>query len=307
MADAARDYHLLIVDDDAVDRRQYGKLLTRHTHGACEVREAANGAAGLQALRTRSPDCVLLDFSLPDMTGLEFLAGAARGGELPCAVVLVTGQGNETIAVEAMKRGVQDYLVKNQMDENSLWAAVVRAVTQTELRQQLAQSLRDLTTANGALQQEIAIRRSTESELRDATAAAQSANAAKTQFVSMVTHELRTPLNGILGYAQLLQIEGGLSARQDARVGSMMQAGQQLLGMIEGVLDFASIESGQMALHPSKVSVRELAEGCINAIGAVASQKGLGLRLVNDHDAPTRIFADAVRLRQVLLNLLATP
>jgi signal transduction histidine kinase/HPt (histidine-containing phosphotransfer) domain-containing protein len=304
MADAARDYRLLIVDDDAVDRRQYGKLLMRHTHGACEVREAADGAAGLKELKAHSPDCVLLDFSLPDMTGLEFLAGAAGSGELPCAVVLVTGQGNETIAVEAMKRGVQDYLVKNQMDANSLWAAVVRAVTQTELRQQLAHSLLDLRDANGALEKEIAVRRATESELRDATAAAQSANAAKTGFVAMVTHELRTPLNGILGYAQLLRIEGGLSARQDARVGSMMQAGQQLLGMIEGVLDFASIESGQMALHPAVVSVRELTEDCINGIGAVASQKGLGLRLVNAHDAPTQIFADPARLRQVLLNLL---
>jgi len=150
MADAARDYHLLIVDDDAIDRRQYGKLLMRHSQGACEIREAADGAAGLKALRARSPDCVLLDFSLPDMTGLEFLAGAAPSGELPCAIVLVTGQGNETIAVEAMKRGVQDYLVKTQVDEGRLWAAVVRAVTQMELRQQLALSLLDLTAANGA-------------------------------------------------------------------------------------------------------------------------------------------------------------
>jgi len=304
MADAARDYHLLIVDDDAIDRRQYGKLLMRHSQGACEIREAADGAAGLKALRARSPDCVLLDFSLPDMTGLEFLAGAAPSGELPCAIVLVTGQGNETIAVEAMKRGVQDYLVKTQVDEGRLWAAVVRAVTQMELRQQLALSLLDLTAANGALEQEIATRRAAEAELRAATQVAQDANAAKTRFVAMVTHELRTPLNGILGYAQLLRIEGGLSARQDQRVGSMMQAGQHLLGMVEGVLDFASIETGNMALHPAMVSVRDLADGCIGAIGAVASQNGLGLRLVNAHDAPPRILADPARLRQVLLNLL---
>ena len=61
----------------------------------------------------------------------------------------------------------------------------------------------------------------------------------------MVTHELRTPLNGVLGYAQLLRIEGGLSARQDAHVGAMMQAGRHLLDLIERVLDFASFESGQ--------------------------------------------------------------
>ncbi len=304
MADAARDYHLLIVDDDAIDRRQYSKLLMRHGHGACEIRQAADGAAGLVALRERSPDCVLLDFSLPDMTGLEFLAGAAPGGELPCAVVLVTGQGNEAIAVEAMKRGVQDYLVKNQLDEGRLWAAVVRAVTQTELRQRLAVSLRDLTAANGALEQEITTRRAAEAELRDATQAAQAANAAKTRFVAMVTHELRTPLNGILGYAQLLRIEGGLSVKQDGRVGSMMQAGRHLLEMVEGVLDFASIEAGRMELHPATVSVRDLAEGCIGAIGALASERRLSLRVVHAHDAPSQIFADPARLRQVVLNLL---
>src|SRR5580698_2456357 len=135
MADAARDYHLLIVDDDAIDRRQYSNLLMRHGHGACEIRQAESGVAGLRALRDENPDCLLLDFSLPDMTGLEFLAGAAAAGELPCAVVLITGQGNEAIAVEAMKQGVQDYLVKNQIDEGRLWAAMVRAVTQVELRQ----------------------------------------------------------------------------------------------------------------------------------------------------------------------------
>ena len=115
-------------------------------------------------------------------------------------------------------------------------------MTQTELRQRLARSLRDLTAANVALEQEVVIRKAAEAELRAAKEAAEQADQAKTRFVAMVTHELRTPLNGILGYAQLLRIEGGLSTRQDARVGAMMQAGQHLLEMIERVLDFASIE-----------------------------------------------------------------
>ena len=236
-----RNYHLLIVDDDDVDRRLYSRLLTQNAPGCCEIHHAASGTAGLAALRARKFDCVLLDFGLPDMTGLELLAAATVDGELPCAVILVTGHGNEAIAVEAMKRGVQDYLVKDQVNANSLWRAVTNAMAQTELSQRLADSLRDLTAANIALEQEAATRKAAEAELRAATEAAEQANQAKTRFVAMVTHELRTPLNGILGYAQLLRIEGGLSARQDARVGAMMQAGKQLLEMIERVLDFASV------------------------------------------------------------------
>ena len=115
-----------------------------------------------------------------------------------------------------MKRGVQDYLVKDQVNENSLWRALTQAVTQVELKQRLAVSLRDLTTSNLALEQEVTTRKAGEADLRTAKDAAEQGSQAKTRFVAMVTHELRTPLNGILGYAQLLRIEeiGRASCRE---------------------------------------------------------------------------------------------
>ncbi len=79
--------------------------------------------------------------------------------------MLITGQGNEAIAVEAMKRGVQDYLVKNQVNATSLWRAVTQAVTQSELKQRLDGSMRDLSAANVALEQEIATRKAADVEL----------------------------------------------------------------------------------------------------------------------------------------------
>src|SRR5580698_2308860 len=109
MPQAARTYDLLMIDDDAVDRQYYTKLLKQHSLGMCEIRVAQDGAAGLAALRERTPDCVLLDYRLPDMTGLEFLAAATEDDVLPCAVVLITGQGDATIAVAAMHNGVQEY------------------------------------------------------------------------------------------------------------------------------------------------------------------------------------------------------
>jgi signal transduction histidine kinase/HPt (histidine-containing phosphotransfer) domain-containing protein len=304
MPHADRNYRLLIVDDDETDRRLYGWLLARQAPGAFQIEQAADGAAGVAALRARSFDCLLLDFSLPDVTGLEFLNDAVVDGELPCAVVLITGHGNEAIAVEAMKLGVQDYLVKDHVNEGRLWRAIARAVSQRELRLRLAQSMRALTAANTTLEQEVEAHKRTEAALRAAKEAAEQADQAKTRFVAMVTHELRTPLNGILGYAELLRIEGGLSAQQNARVGAMMQAGRHLFGMIERVLDFASIEAGRVALHNEPISVRDLTEGCLAFVGPVADERGLTLRLVCAHDAPRRIVADPARLRQTLLNLL---
>jgi signal transduction histidine kinase/HPt (histidine-containing phosphotransfer) domain-containing protein len=304
MTSLERTYRLLIVDDDETDRRLYGWLLARQAPGAFEIEQARDGAEGITALRERNFDCLLLDFSLPDLTGLEFLVEAIVDGELPCAVVLITGHGNEAIAVEAMKLGVQDYLVKDHVNEGRLWRAIVRAVSQRELRVRLARSMRALTQANATLEQEVDAHKQTEIELRTARDQAEQASQAKTRFVAMVTHELRTPLNGILGYAQLLRLEGGLSATQNARVGGMLQAGRHLFGMIERLLDFASIESGRMELHPARISVRDLTEACLVAVGPAAAERGLGLRLVCAHDTPRQIVADPARLRQVLLNLL---
>ena len=300
-----RGYRVLIVDDDAVDRQLYCKLLADFGPDNCSIQQAADGAAGLAALRAERFDCVLLDFSLPGMTGLEFLSAVAVDGALPCAFVLITGRGNEAIAVEAMKRGVQDYLAKDQVNANTLVRTVTQAVNQAELRQRLAGSLRELSAANIALQQEIATREAAQTEALAAKEAAERANQAKTRFVAMVTHELRTPLHGISGYAQLLHIEGGLSAKQSAHVAAMMQAVRHLREMIDRVLDFASIEAGRMELQLVRVVVREVVDACIAFISPTAADRALSVRVVHSLDAPRQIVVDPVRLRQLLLNLLS--
>src|SRR3984957_7098474 len=184
MPHADRNYRLLIVDDDETDRRLYGWLLARQAPGAFQIEQAADGAAGIAALRSQKFDCMLLDFSLPDVTGLEFLNDAVVDGELPCAVVLITGHGNEAVAVEAMKLGVQDYLVKDHVNEGRLWRAIVRAISQRELRERLAVSMRALTASNATLEKEVAAHRATEAALRVAKEAAEQANRAKTRFVA---------------------------------------------------------------------------------------------------------------------------
>jgi PAS domain S-box-containing protein len=95
--------------------------------------EAETGREGLQLAHAQKPDCVLLDYHLPDLNGLEFLAELRNDlGEIPVPVMMLTGADNASVAVEAMKRGAQDYLVK---DVNRQYLELLPAVIQRVLRE----------------------------------------------------------------------------------------------------------------------------------------------------------------------------
>lgn len=108
-----RLHRLLIVDDSREDREVIRRALAHPDHDRFEIVEVALGQDGLALCRAAPPDCVLLDHRLPDMDALAFLAAlTADGAEVPVPVVVITGQGSELVAVQALKAGAHDYLVK---------------------------------------------------------------------------------------------------------------------------------------------------------------------------------------------------
>jgi len=125
---------ILIVDDSPEDCEMYRRQLERSGNGSFTLRMAHSAAAGLQECRSQIPDCVLLDFHLPDGDGLDFLTELRTelGDQTP-PVVMLTGQGNESVAVQAMKLGAQDYLVKGLKGED-LRHSVQNAIGQMALR-----------------------------------------------------------------------------------------------------------------------------------------------------------------------------
>ncbi len=131
---------------------------------------------------------------------------------------------------------------------------------------------------------------------------AEQANQAKSRFLTGITHELRTPLHGILGYAELLSLEGGLNPTQAERVAAMIAAGEHLLGMINAVLDVSQIEADRVELHPVEIELLDFARACLDVVRPAAAAKSIALVL--SVAAPGRLFADPTRLRQVLINLL---
>ncbi len=128
------------------------------------------------------------------------------------------------------------------------------------------------------------------------------ANQAKSRFLATITHELRTPLHGILGYAELLSLDGGLTPTQSERLEAMMSAGEYLLGTINAVLDMSQIEADRLALCPAEVELSGLVRACLDVVRHKAETKRLALALAPC--PPLRLVADPTRLRQVLINLL---
>lgn len=135
--------------------------------------------------------------------------------------------------------------------------------------------------------------------------AAEAANAAKTQFLSRVSHELRTPLNAVLGFAQLLEIDGTepLTGGQMRRVNLIRQAGDYLLAMIGDLLDLSLVESGRLPVQLEAVLVPCLAADCLDLLRGQADAAQIVLQ-ASDIPAALKVRADGMRLKQVLINLL---
>jgi PAS domain S-box-containing protein len=174
---------------------------------------------------------------------------------------------------------------------------VFHDVTQQRLQAEREARERELRVANAELNR-------LARHFAEARNIAEQASRAKTRFLASMSHELRTPLNGILGYAQLLRMDGGLNATQADRVDAMLGAGTHLLEMISCVLDLSEIESGGSELQTAAVDLRSVAEAALTIVRPAAEAKHMALRLSVAPELPARVMTDPARLRQILLNLL---
>ena len=134
---------------------------------------------------------------------------------------------------------------------------------------------------------------------------AEIASAAKTDFLSNMSHELRTPLTSILGYSEILAASGDINDTSKGYIVRIHLAGKILLGTINDILDFTRIGSGEIELDPTPCDVVALASEVVAVSMIQATTKGVGLRLDVKTTPPGRLMLDELRLRQILLNLVA--
>jgi PAS domain S-box-containing protein len=149
---------------------------------------------------------------------------------------------------------------------------------------------------------DISERKRYESRLREAHAAAEAANAAKSEFLAHMSHEIRTPMNAVLGLAQVLEREA-LPANQRDMVQRIRSAGQSLLAILNDVLDLSKIEAGQLRIEPHPFDLGALLASLDSLMGQTARSKGLALHITPPTMRPGPLIGDGLRLEQVLLNL----
>ncbi len=163
----------------------------------------------------------------------------------------------------------------------------------------------DSNRQNQLLSLEIEAHQRTDAALQSAKELAESANQAKTRYVTGMTHELRTPLNSILGYSQILLKNEALVNMPREAVQTIQRSGEHLLQLVDGLLDLARIEAGRLRLEPTPVPLPDFLAGLVSMVRPQAEAKGVDFIYTHSGRMPAWVQADAKRLRQIIINLLS--
>ena len=211
---------VLIIDDSAEDRKVFSRYLQKCSSHTFLILETDSGAEGWELCQTEVPDCILLDYQIPDVDGLEFISSLNNGNQKQnIPVLMLTGQGDETVASEALKNGAADYLVKGKLTAEGLIRAVTRAIEKSVLIRKNEQ-------------QHIEIERS-QRELE--------------QFTHRASHDLQAPVRRIITFLDLLQkdLQGNLSLRSQDYIDRSLKSAHHMQRLIKDLLDYSLIGGAQ--------------------------------------------------------------
>jgi signal transduction histidine kinase len=237
------------------------------------------------ALDSGEWDAVISDNAMPGFSARAALAQVQRRG-LDLPFIIVSGAIGEDAAVEAMRAGAHDYLIKDRLARlaPSLRREVGEALTRREGR---------------------AAREQAEQAMRDKRLAEDS-NQARGRFLATMSHELRTPLNAIIGFSELLveQLVGELNPVQKEYLSHVLASGRHLLTLINEVLDISRIDAGRLELRRMHTDLAVLASGVFESVKPLADKRDITIQRVLPEDLPM-VWVDPVRVKQVLYNLLS--
>lgn len=294
---------LLVIDDDDVDRMALRRALQRSAL-PFDLQEVDNAEAGSELLKSDVFDCAFLDYKLPGFDGLK-LINRLRELEVKIPLIVLTGQGDEQIAVNLMKAGASDYLAKDRLSSESLSRAVQGAIRLYKAESEVALANQRLRETNELLKQQNRALEAQQEQIQRKNLQLVEVSQLKSEFLATMSHELRTPLNAIIGFSQILMRHPeGSNARRHDMLSRILASGQHLLELINDILDFSKIEAGRLDLRLEAINLAELVATTVESLQSLAEQKQIELKVEMALSAP-EVVNDAHRLRQVITNLLS--
>lgn len=278
---------ILLIDDNQDDRFLTLRELRRE-FPTLQVKEILEAEGFKQALED-SFDLVVTDYQLGWSDGITLLQ-AIKDRYPGCPVIMFTNTGNEEIAVEAMKSGLDDYIVKAPNRYMRVPVAVRIALERVEARHTRTRLEAELSEL---LQQE-----------RAARTQAEEASRLKDEFLATLSHELRTPLNAMLGWAQLLRLRRLDEDGYARAIETIDRNTRSLARLIEDLLDVSRIITGKLVLDMGPVDLVTVVDAALVTIRPAAQTRLIQLNFLID-TLDSIVMGDAVRLQQVMWNLLS--
>ncbi len=290
---ALQRLRVLLVEDDEDDYVLTRDLLEEVPGYRFDLEWASNYETGRAALRQDRHDVYLFDYRLGGHTGLELLAEAvARGCKAP--VILLTGQGEREIDIEAMKAGAADYLSKGKIDaallERSIRYAIERKRSQDSLRQMhavLEERVRERTAELERLYKEV-----------------KDADQRKDEFLAMLAHELRNPLAPIRNALHIIGMRGKERREGTRQAWDIIDRQvEHMSRLVDDLLDVSRITRGKINLQKEPLDVATIVARAVEGSRPLIDARKHTLEVAMPADTG-RVEGDPIRLAQVLWNLL---
>jgi len=269
----AHPLKVLVIDDNPADRTFLVHLIQQVRHSSCVILEAETGAEGLNLCHTETPQCVFLDFQLPDIDGLEFLQELRQHhgeGEIP--VIMVTSRGSENLAVQALKTGAQDYMVKANLSPEALERALANALGKASLILRIEAHRLELERSNQELE----------------------------QFAYIASHDLQEPLRMVSSYLQLLErrYKDRLDKNAQEFIWFAVDGATRMQRLINDLLAFSRV--GTRGKEPVPVDCDAVLDKVLTDLSVVMGESGA---TIQRNPLPT-ILADETQLGQLFRNLI---
>ena len=262
MPDAIR---VLVVDDSEDDRELCRRALEKAPDARYNIDEADDGDKAIAKIARSTPDCVLLDYSLPGRNGVEVLK-LIRANHPFTPILMLTGQGSESIAVSAMQQGAQNYIAKSAIATDQIHHAIQVAIAHCEMQRRLHEQRLSL---------EI--------------------------FTRALAHDLKEPVRTIRSFISVIGDTETLSDTGKSYFGYVETAAERMSALIEAVYDFTRLDASAQPISHEEFDLGDILDAARADLSELIAERQASISF---GEMPI-LSGDRARLRQVLQNLIS--